>query len=134
VEFSAPSDLTGERVRFYVEDARGKSNILTARVVRVQPRIGFYVSADASPMQSREMRNGPVLPGQRIRVVGAGFTSHNTVWIGSTNAESEPDDRFPQFEFYFTIPSSLSAFTYPLWVTNDLGKSNEITLTLSTSD
>ncbi len=134
VEFSAPSDLTGERVRFYVEDARGKSNILTARVVRVQPRISFYVSADASPMQSREMRNGPVVPGQRIRVVGAGFTSHNTVWIGSTNAESEPDDRLPQFEFYFTIPNSLSAGTYPFWVTNDLGKSNEITLTLSTSD
>jgi hypothetical protein len=126
--------MAGGSVPFYVEDARGKSNLLTARVVRSQPRISFYIPADAPPAQSRNMRNVPVSRGQRIRLVGVGFTFHNTVWIGSTSVESEADDRYPQYGLYFTIPDSLAAGTYPLYVTNDLGKSNQITLILSVPD
>jgi len=134
LEFPLPSSMSGGSVAFYVEDARGKSNVLTARVVRSQPRINFYIPADAPPAQSRNMRNVPVSRGQRIRLVGVGFTSHNTVWIGSTSVDSEADDRYPQYGLYFTIPDSLAAGTYPLYVSNDLGKSNEITLILSVSD
>ena len=131
LEFPLPSTMSGGSVAFYVEDTRGKSNVLTARAVRSQPRISFYIPADAPPAQSRNMRNIPVSQGQRMRLVGVGFTLHNKVWIGSTSIDSEADDRYPQFQLYFTIPNSLEAGSYALSVTNDLGKSNEITLTLS---
>jgi hypothetical protein len=134
LEFSLPSTLNGGSFTFFLEDARGKSNALNARVVRSQPHISFYIPADASPAQSREMRNVTVMRGQRIRLVGVGFTERNKVWIGSTSIESEPDERFPQFGLYFTIPDSLKAGIYPLSVTNDLGKSNEIRLTFSSPD
>jgi len=131
LEFSLPSTKSGGSFAFYVQDARGKSNVLTARVVRSQPRISFYIPADAPPAQSSNMRNVPVVRGQRIRLVGVGFTTHNTVWIGSASVDSEADDGYPQYQLYFTIPNSLEAGSYALSVTNDLGKSNEITLTLS---
>jgi hypothetical protein len=134
LEFSLPSTTSGGSFAFYVQDARGKSNVLTARVVRSQPRISFYIPADTPPTQSRNMRNVPVARGQRIRLVGVGFTSHNTVWIGSASLDSEADDRYPQYQLYFTIPRSLEPGSYALSVTNDLGKSNEITLTLSSPD
>ena len=134
LEFSLPSTVSGGSVAFYLEDARGKSNVLTARIVRSQPRISFYVPADAPPAQSRNMRNIPVSQGQRILLVGVGFTLQNKVRIGSAAVDSEPDERFPQFGLYFTIPGSLEPGSYALSVTNDLGKSNEITLTLSNPD
>lgn len=134
LEFSLPSAMSGGSFAFYVQDARGKSNVLTARVVRSQPHISFYIPADAPPPQSRNMRNVPVVRGQRIRLVGVGFTSHNTVRIGSASVDSEADDRYPQYQLYFTIPNTLEAGSYALSVTNDLGKSNEITLTLSSPD
>ncbi len=134
LEFAVPASIAGGSVPFYVEDARGKSNVLTARVVRTQPRISFYVSADAPPPESRNMRNTPVVRGQRIRLVGVGFTSSNTVWIGSVSMISQPEERFPQYGLYFTVPGSLGPGTYPLYVTNDLRKSNEIVLTVSVPD
>jgi hypothetical protein len=131
LEFSLPSTMNGGSFVFYVEDVRGKSNTLTARVVRSQPRISFYIPADAGSAQSPNMRNIPVSRGQRIRLVGIGFTSHNKVWIGSTSVDSEADERYPQYQLYFTIPNSLAVGSYALAVTNDLGASNELTLILA---
>lgn len=122
LEFTVPSSLPSGVVSLYVEDERGRSNSLTARINWIQPHIGAVNRIPALPGHDISL-----VPGQRVSVTGGGFTSNNTVWIGTTNVAAKSDDRFPQYGLNFSVPVSLQTGSYPLYVTNELGKTNVIT-------
>lgn len=126
LDFSVPISLPFGKFLMYFEDARGKSNKVWVNVVRSQPRINF-----ASPAADRASCAEPLVPGQRARVVGIGFTSHSTVFIGTTAVPAEGDPRFPQFGLYFTVPATLKPGSYLLYVSDELGKSNEVAVTVT---
>jgi hypothetical protein len=125
LEFLVPISLAAGTVPLYFEDKRGKSNEVMVNVVRSQPHINFAI-----PAADRSSRDEPLVPGQRARVVGIGFTSSSTVFIGTTAVPAEGDPRFPQSGLYFTVPTSLKPGSYSLYVSDELGKSNEVAVTV----
>ena len=70
--------------------------------------------------------NLPLVPGESGRVVGIGFTSNTIVHIGETSVPAEGDTRYPQFAQRFIVPASLHPGSYLVYVSDELGKSNEV--------
>ncbi|MGA7851730.1 MAG: hypothetical protein WCA15_00300 [Candidatus Acidiferrales bacterium] len=120
LEFTVPISIAGGRAPLYLEDARGRSNEVMVNVVRSQPRINFATSDRGV---SRDL---PLVPGESGRVVGIGFTSNTIVHIGETSVPAEGDTRYPQFAQRFIVPASLHPGSYLVYVSDELGKSNEV--------
>lgn len=121
LEYMVPVAIPGGKVPLYLEDARGRSNEVMVNVVRIQPHINF-ATRDSTPSS----RDEPLVPGERGRVVGIGFTSNTTVHIGETTVPAEGDSWYPQFSQHFTVPSSVQPGSYLVYVSDELGKSNEV--------
>jgi hypothetical protein len=125
LEFAVPTSLAAGTVPLYVEDERGKSNQVMVRIISRPPRVSLV-----NRVYTPEPQEPPLVPGRRVRIIGTGFTSNNTVWIGTVSAVAESDDRYPQFGVYFSVPASLQPGKYSLYITNELGKSNVVTVTV----
>jgi hypothetical protein len=126
LSFAVPISLPAGTVPLYIEDERGSSNQMMVNIVRSQPRINFAV-----PAADRASYNQPLVLGQRARVVGVGFTAYSIVFIGTTSTPAEGDPRFPQYGLYFTVPTSLKPGSYRLYVSDELGKSNEVAVIIT---
>jgi len=134
-----PTSLpTGEAV-LLVKNDKGTSNPVLVQLERTQPRI----FEDSGSPRTSTSRIGTIAPGQLVHMFAEGYLTENTVWIGSTSTtgrisggrmtvlcSSDPRSLFrPCLDF--TAPASLAPGTYPIYFTNELGKSNILTITVS---
>jgi hypothetical protein len=63
--------------------------------------------------------------GHKVQIDGLAFLPHQTLWIGSTSIPVKcADTRSIDFE----VPKSLPAGQYPLFIENERGRSNAVTI------
>ena len=66
-----------------------------------------------------------VLAGEQIKIDGVAFLPHQTLWIGSTSLPVESTDNR---HIAVTVPKSLQAGRYPLFLENENGRGNTVTV------
>jgi hypothetical protein len=111
-----------------VENERGSSDPVRVEIRSQHPRLAIF---HGQPKILCE--GGPtIIPGKHVRIEGSGFLPKNTIWIGSTSATGVSTyGRVSRFYMEFETPESLTPGTYPIYVTNGYGKSNILTVTVS---
>lgn len=130
LEFEVPASIAQGIYPIYVQDARGRSNRVDVQVIRpAQPGVSG-VNEYRIPRDTEIT----IVAGKRVQVIGFGFTLRNTVWIGSVSVTADSDERLGMYVLHFTVPAGIKPGVYSLHVANELGTSNEVTVTVAAAE
>jgi hypothetical protein len=77
----------------------------------------YVTSSGGTPMQ--------IIIGHNVQIGGLAFLPHQTLWIGSTSLPVKCAD---SRSINFTVPKSLREGQYPLFIENERGQSNAVTV------
>jgi hypothetical protein len=125
--FTAPTSLPEGLYPLFISNEYGKGNSIMVQLLRRRPQLAI----DNRLPKILCNGGGVVIPGKEVRVEAFGLLRTNTVWIGATSVAAPWDEHQPRaFYLYFTAPASLAPGTYPFYITNELGKSDVLTVTV----
>jgi len=123
VTFTVPSLFPEGVYPMFLTKDNGQGNTIMVRVRRPTPSVAI----DPKLMSEQRVKvlcegGNVIIPGKQVQITGF-FLRQDTVWIGSTVIPAHwVEGRIRRFQLEFTAPDSLTPGTYPLYVTNELGK------------
>ena len=107
-------------------DERGTSNAVPVRIGNHFPRIDVV---DGRPKISCNGGDA-IVPGQTVRIEGAGFQQTNMIRIGRMSFQLQSSGKDDSNSFTFFAPQFLQPGVYEMYFTNQLGKSNTVEVTV----
>jgi hypothetical protein len=122
VSVTLPASTPNGEYLLVLSDERGASNAVPVRIGNHFPRIEVI---DGRPKISCN-GGGAIVPGQTVRIEGAGFQQTNMIRIGRMSFQLQSSGKDDSNSFTFIAPRFLEPGFYEMYFTNQLGKSNTV--------
>jgi hypothetical protein len=127
LSFTAPTSLPLGEHELFVVNGRGSSDPVSVYLEHPQPRFALVRGKPTIVCEG----GSTIVPGHLVRVQAIDLLPTNAVWIGTVKVSGMPiGGTDGQFYLSFAAPASLVPGEYPLYFTNDLGKSDVVIVTV----
>jgi hypothetical protein len=126
VSVTLPASTPNGEYLLTLWDERGTSNAVPVRIGNRFPRIDVVAGRPKIICSGGDA----IIPGQTVRIEGAGFQHSNMIRVGRMNFQLQSSSKDDSDSFTFVAPRFLQPGVYAMYFSNQLGKSNTVEVTV----